>query len=135
MACSFLCAAAEPVAGLAEAGRLTQASGQRPSSNPSTWARRKRQAPMMAGSSCTKVLDMKIAEYIVEEEPEPDLDYQHALILAMQREKQAFRLYTDLAELTDSSELKEVFLSLAQEEAKHKLRFEIEYEENVLQDN
>ncbi len=82
-----------------------------------------------------KVLDLKIAEYIKEEEPQSNLDYQQALILAMQREKNAFRMYTDLAKATDNAELKDLFLGLAQEEAKHKLRFEIEYEEHVLQDN
>ncbi len=82
-----------------------------------------------------KVQDLKIAEYVVEQKPTPDLDYQQALILAMQKEKKAFMLYTDLANTTDNAELKETFLALAQEEAKHKLRFEIEYDEHVLTEN
>ncbi len=82
-----------------------------------------------------KTLDLKIAEYLHEETPQEDLDYQQALMLAMQREKQSFRLYTDLARSADSEDLRDIFLELAQEEAGHKLRFEIEYEENVLRDN
>ena len=82
-----------------------------------------------------KVMDLKIGDYLVDVEPEGDLDYQHALILAMKREKAAFRLYTDLAGLVDDNQLKITFLSLAQEEAKHKLRFEVEYDDNILAQN
>ena len=81
------------------------------------------------------VVDLKIADYLVEVEPTGDLTYQEALILAMKREKAAFRLYTDLAALTADKDLKLVFRSLAQEEAKHKLRFELEYDDKVLSEN
>ena len=81
------------------------------------------------------VVDLKIADYLVEVEPTGDLTYQEALILAMKREKAAFKLYTDLAALTSDKDLKIVFLSLAQEEAKHKLRFELEYDDKVLSEN
>ena len=80
----------------------------------------------------TKVLDLKIGDYLVEEEPKADLDYQGALILAMKQEKAAFKLYSDLAASTDDDNIRTLFLSLAQEEAKHKLRFEIEYDDNIL---
>ena len=82
-----------------------------------------------------KIQDLKIAEYVVEQQPSPELDYQQALILAMKKEKKAFKLYTDLAGTTEDKNLKETFLALAQEEAKHKLRFEIEYDEHVLTEN
>jgi len=81
------------------------------------------------------VVDLKIADYLVDIEATGDLTYQEALILAMKREKAAFRLYTDLAALTADKDLKIVFQSLAQEEAKHKLRFEIEYDEVILAEN
>ena len=81
------------------------------------------------------VVDLKIADYLVDIEATGDLTYQEALILAMKREKAAFRLYTDLAALTADKDLKIVFKSLAQEEAKHKLRFELEYDERVLGEN
>jgi rubrerythrin len=71
----------------------------------------------------------------VEVEPGPEMDYQDALVLAMKKEKAAFRFYLDLANQTANEEQKSLFLSLAQEEAKHKLRFEIEYDEIVLKEN
>jgi len=82
-----------------------------------------------------RVMDLKIGDYLVDSEPGPDLDYQSALVIAMKKEKAAFKLYTDLAASTDDSSVREIFLALAQEEAKHKLRFEIEYDDYVLTEN
>ena len=82
-----------------------------------------------------KIMDLTIGDYLVAEEPKPNMTYQEALILAMKKEKLAFKLYTDMAEMADSEELRGALLSLAQEEAKHKLRFEVEYDEQVLGDN
>jgi len=79
-----------------------------------------------------KVADLHIADYVVDVEPSPSLSHQDALILAMKKEKAAFKLYTDLAAATDNPTLKQSLLALAQEEAKHKLRFEIEYD-NLLE--
>ncbi len=79
-----------------------------------------------------KVQDLKIADYVVESEITPNLDYQQALQIAMHKEKKAFRLYSDLARSVEDEGLKNTFLALAQEEAKHKLRFEIEYDDNLL---
>jgi rubrerythrin len=85
--------------------------------------------------SKTKVLDLKMAEYLVEEKPSATMDFQSALILAMKQEKAAFRLYSDLAASADDAEMRDLFLGLAQEEAKHKLRFEIEYDDGFLKEN
>ena len=82
-----------------------------------------------------EITDLKISDYTVEVDPDEILDYQHALILAMKKEKAAFRLYMDLAETIAEENLKSIFKSLAQEEAKHKLRFELEYDQNILQEN
>ncbi len=82
-----------------------------------------------------KVPDLRIADYtndiVLGDQP----TYEESLLFAMKQEKQAFRMYTDLAERTESAELQELFLALAQEEAKHKLRFELEYDEHVLTEN
>ncbi|MBM3317400.1 MAG: ferritin family protein [Candidatus Eisenbacteria bacterium] len=78
------------------------------------------------------VMDLRISDYVVATEPGPDISYQDALILAMKKEKAAFRLYTDMAELVGDDELKDLLLALAQEEAKHKLRFEVEYDDRFL---
>ena len=81
------------------------------------------------------VLDLKIGDYLVDTVPGPEMDYQQALILAMKQEKAAFKLYTDLAAATDNEDLRGLLLGLAQEEAKHKLRFEVEYDERILTQN
>jgi len=83
-----------------------------------------------------KVMDLKIAEYVVDVDDQGgDISLQDALILAMKREKASFRLYTDLAASVEDEEVRVVFLGLAQEEAKHKLRFEVEYDEVILTEN
>lgn len=85
--------------------------------------------------SSEKVADLKIAEYTAEVKAGGKLSYEEALILAMKREKAAFRLYTSLAERAPTKELKDIFESLAMEESRHKLRFELEYDEFVLREN
>ena len=82
-----------------------------------------------------KAADLKIADYLVDIEPKPGMDYVDALVLAMKKEEAAYRLYLDLAAVAEAEELTNIFLYIAQEEAKHKLRFETEYEEVVLKDN
>ena len=82
-----------------------------------------------------KILDLKIGDYLEDAEISSDLSYQDALILAMKAEKVAFKLYSDLASVADDPALKDTLLALAQEEAKHKLRFEIEYDDGVLKEN
>jgi rubrerythrin len=82
-----------------------------------------------------KVLDLQMSDYLVAEEPSPQMTYQEALILAMKKEKVSFKLYTDLAANAPSDDLKNTFSSLAQEEAKHKLRFETEYDSEVMGEN
>jgi rubrerythrin len=85
-----------------------------------------------------KVMDLKIGDYLVDVDPDQtpqDLDYQQALIIAMKKEKAAFKLYNDLAASTDDANLYNLLLNLAQEEARHKLRFEIEYDEQFLSEN
>ena len=82
-----------------------------------------------------KVLDLKISDYLVEVQPKSEMDFQSALILAMNREKAAFRLYSDLAAQTDDSDLRGTFLGLAQEEAGHKLRFELQYDDEIYKEN
>jgi rubrerythrin len=81
-----------------------------------------------------QILDLKLGDHLEEIDSFDEFDYQKALILAMKAEKAAFRVYSDLASATDDAALRETLLGLAQEEAKHKLRFEIEYDDNVLKE-
>lgn len=82
-----------------------------------------------------KILDLKIADYTVAGEPSPDMNYADALVLAMKMEKAAFRLYTDMAGSAADAAIRTALLALAQEEAKHKLRFELEYDQFVQPEN
>ncbi|MDR4989339.1 MAG: ferritin family protein [Bacteroidales bacterium] len=82
-----------------------------------------------------KINDLKISDYVVSAQPTDDMEYRDALVLAMKREKAAFKLYTKLSERTDNPELKKVFMALAVEESKHKLRFELEYDDFVMREN
>jgi len=82
-----------------------------------------------------EVTDLRISDYLVDMTIRDDMSYQDALIIAMKREKSAYNLYSQLVTRTDNLELKKVFTSLANEEAKHKLRFEVEYDEQFYKEN
>jgi len=81
------------------------------------------------------IQDLKIADYVIRTTPSDDMSYADALRLAMKREKAAYRLYLALAEKAPNEGMKNLFSGLAQEEAKHKLRFEIEYDDYILKEN
>jgi rubrerythrin len=78
---------------------------------------------------------LDIADYVVDVEPSEDMTYTEALVVAMKKEKAAYRLYLDLAAEAATEELTNTFLWLAGEEARHKLRFEIEYDDMVLRED
>ncbi len=82
-----------------------------------------------------EVKDLGISDLLTEIKPREDMDYQEALRVAMQREKAAFKLYTELAEMTEDENARALFLILAQEEANHKLRLETIYDEIVYSGN
>ncbi|MDY6915048.1 MAG: ferritin family protein [Candidatus Cloacimonadota bacterium] len=82
-----------------------------------------------------EVPDLKISNYIVNVEPSQNMSYQDILIVAMKREEASKNLYTDLAAKLEAREAQQVFQRLAQEEARHKLKFEKLYDEQVLKDN
>jgi rubrerythrin len=82
-----------------------------------------------------KVSDLKIADYIVDVEASEEMDYKDVLVLAMKKEKASFNLYKDLAEEVEDEAQRQMFLLLAQEEARHKLCFEIEYDNVILKED
>jgi len=82
-----------------------------------------------------KVTNLNISEYIVDVKPYDDMTYQDVLIVAMKKEEQAEKLYKDLAGNFPRTDLETLFLSLANEEAGHKLQFETLYDEHVLKEN
>lgn len=83
-----------------------------------------------------KVSDMKIAKTLDDVDcNRKDLNYQEALIIAMKKEKANFSFYLELSKNAVNKECKTVFLGLSNEAARQKLRFEIEYDEYILQEN
>ncbi len=71
--------------------------------------------------------DLKIAKKHENVEPNPDMAFGDALILAMKREDKAFELYSLLAEISEDVDLSILFLGLAREEEKHRLKIEQTY--------
>ena len=80
-----------------------------------------------------QVQNLGIADHLVELEPTAATTYAEGLIVAIKAEQAAQELYTGLAEATDDPNLAAVFIALASEEARHKHRFELEYDEVVLE--
>lgn len=78
-----------------------------------------------------RVPDLKVSDYIVAVEPSDDMSYTDALIVAMKLEKKAFQLYNDMAASAEDDSIRQSLLALANEEAKHKLHFEIEYDDSI----
>ncbi len=77
------------------------------------------------------VPDLKVADYLVDVEPSEDMSYEDALVVAMKMEKKAFQLYTDMASMAEDDSIRQSLLALANEEAKHKLHFEIQYDDSI----
>ncbi|PIE52915.1 rubrerythrin [Candidatus Fermentibacteria bacterium] len=81
-----------------------------------------------------EVLDLKISDYTADVSTDAIDTFEDALVVAMKKEKAAYKLYTRLAGMASEGDVRDLFIALAQEEAKHKLRFEIEYD-NSMGDN
>ena len=75
-----------------------------------------------------EVGSLDIADDIEGGEVRPDMSYADILVFAMKKENVSVQLYTDLAKVVQDEELKDMFMWLVQEEAEHKLRFEMEYD-------
>lgn len=78
-----------------------------------------------------RVKDMRIDRYIADVDySNPNPSYEEALAMAMAKEKATFLFYWDLAETASSKELRDIFHLLALEEARQKLKFELEFDEH-----
>jgi len=73
--------------------------------------------------------DFDIANYKVDAGDYSHMDYPELLGLAIRKEDTAFRLYVVLAGMASDTESQEVLMALAQEESRHKILFETEYDE------
>ena len=89
----------------------------------------------LPGKGQAEVPDLKISDYLADVEVTAESSYQDILIFSMKREESAVALYARLAGDARDESGKALFQSLAEEEKKHKLRLESEYDENVLKEN
>lgn len=68
-------------------------------------------------------------EYILSDDDSPlDMDYKDMLLLGIEKEEAAFRTYVNFVASVMDEGSREVLLAIAEEEVKHKLRFETEYD-------
>lgn len=67
--------------------------------------------------------------YILSDRRTPlDMDYKDMLMLGMEKEDSSFRTYVNWVSNARSEEHREMLLALAEEEVRHKLRFQNEYD-------
>jgi rubrerythrin len=86
----------------------------------------------IARAKIEKVPDLKISDYIVDAEFKPDMPYADILRIAIKMEERALKLYNNMNQSNQDENLKKLFSLLANEEAKHKLRLEKIYDDEIL---
>jgi rubrerythrin len=75
-----------------------------------------------------RAIKNKPLDYMVDMSKVMTMNYEDLLILAMAKEKEAFRFYMELYAMTKNESFRQILLEMAEEEARHKLRFEIQYD-------
>lgn len=74
-------------------------------------------------------------DYGADTEPEPNVAYQNLLNLAAQKERASLRFYINLAATAENRNFRDILLSLAEEEARHKILLEIKHDDMLLKEN
>ena len=68
------------------------------------------------------------SDYILmDDQVQLDLDCKDVLLLGMEKEEATFRIFVNMIPTVKDEQSRELLLALAEEEVKHKLRFETEY--------
>ena len=75
----------------------------------------------------TAVVDYKISEYLEEPEITKETKREDVYLIAAHRELRSHRFYTELANMHDANNVKEMLLKMANEELKHKEKMEYLY--------
>jgi len=78
-----------------------------------------------------KVNNLKLSDYMVEPVLHEESSFQDILVVAMIREEAAAKLYSELSNQAENTNVKNLFLKLADEELKHKLSLETLYDEKI----
>lgn len=80
--------------------------------------------------------DLKISDYQSEVKFSADIKYQDVLKIAMKAEEKAHNMYKDMAaQYPEKSDIFRLFDFLTEQEAKHKLRLETEYDNYILEED
>lgn len=74
-----------------------------------------------------RLVDVDLPDYASELEIGPEVEYKDVLAIAIRKERRSFRLYVQLAGLAPEGPVHEVFMELAEEEARHLVQVEGEY--------
>jgi rubrerythrin len=75
-----------------------------------------------------KISGLGVSEFVENIEPNARMSYPDLLIAGMKKEEKSQKLYLDLATIAEDARLRDILLQMANEEAGHKIRFEIEYD-------
>jgi rubrerythrin len=75
----------------------------------------------------TDVVEYKISEYLEEPEITKETKREDVYLIASHRELRSYRFYTELANMHDANNVKEMLLKMANEELKHKEKMEYLY--------
>ena len=75
----------------------------------------------------TDVVDYKISKYLEEPEITKETKREDVYLIASHRELRSHRFYTELANMHDANNIKEMLLKMANEELKHKEKMEYLY--------
>lgn len=86
----------------------------------------------VAEARIESIPDLKISDYMVDVEFRPDISYADIIRMSMKSEEASLKMYNDLKKGIQDEQLKKLFSFLAQEEAKHKLKFEKIYDDEIL---
>ncbi len=75
-----------------------------------------------------KVAPVEHSFFVPELKAKLELDYKDILLLGIEKEQASFETYVNLLTTTKDPEVRQTLMELAEEEIRHKLRFESEYE-------
>jgi rubrerythrin len=89
----------------------------------------------LVGSATPAAQDLRIADYLEEQTPSPEMGWQDVIRIAMKRELASMHLYQDLANVVGDVNGRRLFERLADEEQQHKLHFEEIWDEEVMLEN
>jgi len=73
-------------------------------------------------------VNFKLEDYVEDTASIADMNYEQLLLMAIAKEKRSVRFYIELASFVQDKDARETLISLAEEEARHEARFQMEYD-------